>query len=116
MSFYFPKHVYQGSNPNRLCKQLGILGPVINCHKPPVFSCHEHKSAAEIGLHHCQLGDQRFSHLIRKNNFHFILKQQCLQIIANFMKILKMYLKVKYCEVIKESNLHVANGTKIRSM
>jgi hypothetical protein len=27
------------------------------------------------------------------------------------MKILKMYLKVKYCEVNKESNLHIANGT-----
>jgi hypothetical protein len=27
------------------------------------------------------------------------------------MKILKMYLKIKYCEVNKESNLLTANGT-----
>jgi hypothetical protein len=27
------------------------------------------------------------------------------------MKILKMFLKVKYCEVNKESDLNIANGT-----
>jgi hypothetical protein len=27
------------------------------------------------------------------------------------MKILKLYFKVKYCEVNNESNLHIANGT-----
>jgi hypothetical protein len=28
-----------------------------------------------------------------------------------FMEILTIYLKVTYCEVNKESNLHIANGT-----
>jgi hypothetical protein len=27
------------------------------------------------------------------------------------MKILKMYLNVKYCEVNKENNFHIANST-----
>jgi hypothetical protein len=27
------------------------------------------------------------------------------------MKIMKMYLNVKYCEVNKESNFHIANST-----
>jgi hypothetical protein len=27
------------------------------------------------------------------------------------MKSLKMYVKLEYCEVNKESNLHIANGT-----
>jgi hypothetical protein len=39
------------------------------------------------------------------------LKWACPQIHANFHEILKMYLKVKYCEMNKERNLHIANGT-----
>jgi hypothetical protein len=41
----------------------------------------------------------------------FYLKQHSYRFMLVFMKILKMYLKEKYCEVNKESNLHIANGT-----
>jgi hypothetical protein len=39
------------------------------------------------------------------------LKAACLQIHANFHENFENYLKVKYCEVNKESNLHIANST-----
>jgi hypothetical protein len=41
------------------------------------------------------------------------LKQHASRFMIIFMKILKMYLKIKYCEVNKESKLHIANGTYI---
>jgi hypothetical protein len=39
------------------------------------------------------------------------LKQHASRFMLILMKILKMYFKVKYCEVNKSSNLHIANGT-----
>jgi hypothetical protein len=39
------------------------------------------------------------------------LKAACLQIHVDFRKILKMCLKVKYCEMNKETNLHIASST-----
>jgi hypothetical protein len=39
------------------------------------------------------------------------LKQHASRFMLIFMKILKMYLKIKYCEVNKERNKHIANGT-----
>jgi hypothetical protein len=42
------------------------------------------------------------------NNEKERFKATCLQIYAHFMK---MFLIVKYCEVNKESNLHIVIGT-----
>jgi hypothetical protein len=38
------------------------------------------------------------------------LKLHASQFQTNFINILKIYLKVKYCEVNKESNLHTEEG------
>jgi hypothetical protein len=45
------------------------------------------------------------------NANNLILKQHASKFMLIFMKILKMYLKVKYCELNKEINLHISNGT-----
>jgi hypothetical protein len=44
-----------------------------------------------------------------KNDSYF--KAACLQVHANFQEFFTMYLKVKYCQVSKESNLHIAECT-----
>jgi hypothetical protein len=39
------------------------------------------------------------------------LKTVHVEIHAKLMKILKFYLKVKFCKMKKKCNLHIANGT-----
>jgi hypothetical protein len=39
------------------------------------------------------------------------LKQHASRFMLIFMKILKMYLKVNYCELNKENRLHIANSS-----
>jgi hypothetical protein len=46
-------------------------------------------------------GTERYTYSVLANKNNLMKK----------LKILKMYLKVKYCEVNKESNLHIKNGT-----
>jgi hypothetical protein len=42
------------------------------------------------------------------NLLHLHFKQHAYRFMLTFMKILIMYLKVKYCEVNKENNLNIA--------
>jgi hypothetical protein len=54
-----------------------------------------------------------YFHAIKVLTFYFdmpllAVKQRASRFMLIFMKILKMYVKVKYFEVNKESNLHVA--------